>query len=134
MKRCFVALLLFAAAAVAHAVTPPDEDAGKIFRRLWDANQIHKGLNLILTYPNGQKLWADVKAENGYAILNWVLTDAAGKTIPTVIFGKNGQRQMRILSEVDKCKICDPDGKNCKIGDCPRRVPCCPNRHWCCIK
>src|SRR5437764_15250820 len=98
MKRCFVALLLFAAAAVAHAVTPANEDAGKIFQRLWDANQIHSGLNLILTYPNRQKLWADVKAENGYAVLNWVRTDAAGKTIPTVIIGKNGQRQTRILS------------------------------------
>jgi hypothetical protein len=128
-KRFFIAIFLLAAAATTYAA----EDAHTIFKRMWDADQLHKGMNLIQTYPNGQKLWADLKADNGYAIVNWVVTDAAGKQIPSVVFNKRGQRESRILNEIDKCTVCDPDGKNCKVADCPMRVPCCSNHHWCCI-
>lgn len=131
MKRVLVAFLLVATASIVHAATP---DPAKTFQHLWDTNAIHKGLNLIVTYPNGHKLFADVKSESGNAIVNWVLTDGAGKTIPTVILDRNGKPRMAAMSEEGDCRICDPDGKNCKPGPCPKRVPCCRgNCHFCCL-
>jgi len=130
MKRFLVAFFLIAAASLAYAT----DDATTIFKRLWAADQLHRGLNLILTYPNGQKLWADAKAENGYATINFVVTDGAGRRIPTVILDRSGRPRLAAVSEVDTCRICDPNGKNCHDGPCPIHVPCCPNHHWCCIK
>ena len=140
MKPLFAFAILLMVTPV-QAATPSD-DAPAVFQRMCNAGQLKKGMNLILTYRNGHKLWANLKAEgNGHASVEWIISNAAGKTIPSVLVKSNsGPRAAEYPGKCYRC-VKSPSGpasddSNCHEIPCPVHVPCCNNNGhdlWCCI-
>ena len=146
MKRFFVALSLLTCVSLLRAADLNIHvvgDARPAFEKLMVSDQLKKGMNLVLTTPNGQKIWANMKSDgNGNATFDWVITDMADRVVPSLLIRiASASAGPRFADYPGECYECSksPDGPasgdpNCHKVPCPVHVPCCKNNHWCCIR
>ena len=139
MKRFVLGILLFASASLLCAADMTiiiQGDARGAFQRLWAADQVKEGLNLVET-AGGRKLWANVKGGGGFATYDWVFTDMSGRTLASSLIRIQTMPTGGTPRSEERCLECveNPNGtRTCHEVPCPVRVPCCSNHHWCCIK
>lgn len=136
MKRILVAFLLFASASLLQAADLTITiygDARPTFQKMLNGDELKSGMNLIST-AEGQKVWANLKNQGGDAVVDWVVTDMAGRTLPSSVIRIH---TAGTLHSEERCLQCIemPNGSRiCHEIPCPIRVPCCSNHHRCCIK
>ncbi len=58
-------------------------DAHQKFQAMINNKQLKEGMNLVLTNPSGEKVWADVKKEGQLVAVDWVITDRSDKKLAT---------------------------------------------------
>jgi hypothetical protein len=137
MKPLFLfAILLLATVPVARAgetiILRIRADAKQKFHAMMDKNQLREGMNLIVTEASGNKVWANLKKEGQFAVVDWVITDRAGKRLETTMVNI----QFVSPRSEEKWQVCPKGPDDCHDVPCVPKFPCCQKDHkmWCCIE
>jgi hypothetical protein len=135
-KLVLVASLLLATASLLPAgdlTIVINGDARPTFQRMMNADELKSGMNLIST-ADGRKVWANLKNQGGDAVVDWVVTDMAGATLPSSMVRIHTVGTQRSEERCLQCVELPNGTRQCHEVPCPIRVPCCSNHHRCCIK
>ena len=140
MKRVAIALFLLMAVSMLQAGDMTLRivgDARPRFQTMMKADELRNGMNLVQT-DQGIKLWANLKKHGAFSDVEWVMTDAAGKTLPSsfVTIEGSGPHYADYPGQCYRCTEPTTGPRVCTPIPCPVHVPCCqdPKKPMrCCI-